>query len=241
MKQIILVSSMAIALIIAFAAGSMLQPTGIAQTSSTTDNVQRTISLSGTGIVTTSPDALTATIGVTSLELSLAEALADNNQKMTAIIDLLKSLGIADEDIQTSNFNVSVERENFNGPITGYRVSNAVSVLIRDLDAAGSILDQAVGAGANEIYGIGFTVSERGELESQARAAAVADALSKAQELVDAAGVQLGEVLTINAFGGSGTTNEAREFDFAASESSVPLQGGQIQVRIDVEVTLAIE
>ena len=245
MKQIALVVASTLAVLMIFMLGTQFPNAGTAQSNGTThtdDGFDRTITVTGVGVILSKPDTLKADIGVVSIQKSLDEALAENNSKMAAVIAALKALGINEKDIQTSQFNVSIERQDYNGPITGYHVTNTVHVTIRDLDQAGQILDEAVKAGANEIFGISFAISETEDLASQARQAAVADAKRKAEELVGAAGGRLGRVLTISTYNepvyyGNAQFSSALRLEDAA----VPLEGGELDLTMNVQVVFAIE
>lgn len=202
----------------------------------------RTISVSGAASVGVKPDVARATFGVETFLPTLQAALAENNRLMSSVIAKLKELGIADKDIQTVNFNVSVERSfdrGVPGPITGYRVSNSVRATIRQLDKVGNVIDQAIAAGANSVGGISFGVSEAGPLQSQARAKAVADAQAKAQELAKAAGIQLGPVISIVETGVSAPQPADRAF--AAPQATVPVEGGELSVSVSVQVVYGIQ
>ncbi len=245
MKQIALVVASTLAVLMVFMLGTQFPGIGTAQSNGPSTNVDesydRTITVTGEGVVVTKPDALTADIGVVSIQKSLEEALAENSTKMTAVIEALKALGVLEKDIQTSQFNVGIERQDYNGPIIGYRVTNTIHVAIRALDRAGQILDQAVKSGANDIYGVRFTISEQDDLASQARKAAVADAKLKAEELVEAAGSKLGKVLSISIYSAPVFYNDSRLFAAKEAAPSVPLETGELDMTVSVQVTFAIE
>ena len=202
---------------------------------------QRTISVTGEGTITTKPDSVQADIGVTALRNTLGEAIAENNEKMAAVIATLKDLGIAEKDIQTVRFNVELERADYNGPITGYRVSNQLHVTIRDLGRAGEILDRAIEAGANDVSAIHFATSDVAGPEKQARLAAIADAISKAREMVEAAGAKLGSVLTITTTSVNPPAYERVMFMASADVKSVPVEAGELQLQTSVQVVFGIE
>jgi hypothetical protein len=243
-KQIALTVGLALALIATFIIGSQFSGTGIAQqTVNPTNEPNRTISITGEGTISATPDALSANISVVSIERTLNEAIADNNIKMEAVIAALKALGIESKEIQTTQFNVNVEREKWDGPVTGYRVWNQVHVTTTDLDSAGTILDSAIAAGANDVNGVQFIISDREELEREARLAAIADAMSKAEEMVNAAGAQLGNVLTISSYSPN-RGYQPYEINYRAMESdaapAVPLESGELDLRVSVQLTFAI-
>jgi uncharacterized protein YggE len=162
----------------------------------------RTIALMGTGEVKAKPDLAVITVGVTKRSPTAREALTENNIAMTAVLDLLKQLGIDEKDIQTSGFSVSpayqYDNQNQQPPrIIGYDVSNQVAVILRKLEDLGSILDQVVSKGSNQIYGIGFSIANPKPLEDEARRLAIADATRKARLYAESAGVSLGQIMSI--------------------------------------------
>jgi hypothetical protein len=207
-----------------------------------TDNT-RSINVSGVGAIGAKPDIARATFGVETLQRTLEGALAENNQRMNSVIAELKKQGLAERDIQTVNFSVSAERLFNNGvpgPITGYRVSNNVRVMIRQLERVGAIIDQAIGAGANTVGGISFSINDVKSMQTQARALAVADAKAKAQELAKAAGIELGRVLTIVETGVS-VPQSAERAAISPLAQSVPIEGGELSVTVSVQIIYAIQ
>lgn len=201
--------------------------------------IQRTINVSGVGIVTAVPDVLRATIGVESENANLSEALAENNNRMTAVLAKLTELGVEDKDIQTSNFFIS-ERRDRDGNITGFFVNNNVNVTLRNLDTAGTILDEVIQAGANRVNGIQLAISDTTELLSQARALAVEDAQAKAKEFTDAAGMFLGNPITISEAGGFQGGNARVAVAEATADFSIPISAGESAVTVNVSITYAI-
>jgi uncharacterized protein YggE len=162
----------------------------------------RTLVLMGSGEVRARPDIAIITIGVTKRADTAREALTQNNSAMMQIIDHLKQAGIQTKDIQTSNFTVSpaylYDNQNRQPPkIIGYDVSNQVTATIRKLEDVGTILDQVVSKGSNQVYGIAFSIADPQPLEDQARRLAVVDALRKAKLYADSAGISLGQIVSI--------------------------------------------
>jgi hypothetical protein len=245
MKKLAPVAAIALGILLIFVLGTQFPGIVSAQNTdtgnSTANSNPRTISVSGTGVVTAKPDQLNAEIGVISVQNSLDEAMAEANSKMAAVIDALKGLGIEEKDIQTSNFTISIERATYPGPITGYQVSNTLHVTIRDLSQAGNAIDQAVKAGANDVYSVAFAVSDTTTLATQARQSAVADAMSKAHEIASAAGVQLGQVFTITTYASQPSNSYDARILYDASSSSVPVQPGELNFDADVQVIFEIK
>jgi len=207
----------------------------------------RSITVVGMGKAYGTPDVANVTIGVETSDESVQKAVDDNAAKMTDIIAALKDLGIAGKDIQTSNFSVWAEREpqrleveGAEGPVT-YRVNNQVSVKVRDLGLLGDVLDQVVAAGANNIYGIGFSVDDPTDLQAEARANAVEDARARAESLAELNGVQVGDVLSISeVITGAGPVYE-RAAAAVPYGAGAPIEPGELEVQMSVQITYAIQ
>lgn len=207
------------------------------------------VMVSGEGKVSIKPNIAIATIGVDITTANLTDATSQANTKMNAVIEKLKSLGVADKDIQTVNYNLYPITAPSKGPdssappaITGYRVSNQVRVTVRKLDDLGKLLDAAVTAGANNIYGVSFSVDDVTPYQQQARAAAIKDASDKAALIAKSAGIQLGPILSITESGAMPIPLSAPSARFSAGGATdVPIQTGEMQVTIDVAVRYSIK
>lgn len=166
------------------------------------DKMPSGITVTGTGSTKVTPDVATVTLGVQSQNERISLAVADNNRRSALVQQAVVELGVAEGDIRTTYFSVwSQPRYDEFGTLTGettYFVDNTVLVTVRDVTKLGEILQSAIDAGSNSIQGISFHVEDPTHAEDEARAEAIADAQAKAQELADAAGAQLGEVITIN-------------------------------------------
>lgn len=219
------------------------------QNAATTDQL-RTISVSGNGLAYGKPDLATVSIGIQSRSENPREAMTENNADMAALTDMLKGMGIEEKDIQTSNFSVYAQQEydnmgNPTGRIT-YHVDNTVNVTVRDINKLGDVLAQSVESGANSIYGVSFSVADQAALEADARAKAMADARSRADQLAQAAGVSVETVFSISeSYYGGGPIFYGREaYGGAAADAAaapVPVSGGQIQVSIQVNVVYTLK
>ena len=208
-------------------------------TANAAEGPNRTITVIGEGTAAASPDLARVSIGVTTSAPTATEATKENNDKMTGIINTLKDLGIADKDIQTTNYSISPEFSSQKGEtnqITGYRVSDTVQVTVRNLDKIGTVLDQVTQAGANNISGISFSIENPATLRAEARAQAFADAQARAEDLAKLGGVQLGEILSISESTGGGPVPVAN-----ALSSTAPIQPGQIEVHTQIQVIYAIQ
>jgi uncharacterized protein len=211
---------------------------------------QAHITVRGTGNVSAKPDMATIQVGVQVQNTSLATAQTDAASKMDAVMNQLKSAGIDQKDISTSQYSVEPVmnyRDNQPPEVTGYRVTNIVSVKVRDLTKAGTLIDSLVSSGANSLYGISFGFSDPSALMKQAREQAMKDAKDKAQQLASLGGVGLGAPIAIED-GGSNVpvppVPMAADAGMAAGQSKVAntaITPGEQQVTVDLAVTYAIK
>ena len=165
------------------------------QTSPASAGAQGRIVVIGEGSVSAVPDYAQIIGGVTTQGKSVNEAAAANSKIMAAITAALLNAGIVQKDIQTSRFAIQPDYTPSPVKISGYEVSNQVTVKIRDLDKAGDILERMVGAGATNVGNIQFQHNDPSKLLDQARDAAVADAKRKAEVYAKASGITLGRVV----------------------------------------------
>ncbi len=225
-------------------AGSILNP-ALAQSQET--KMPRTISLIGHGETRIAPDMANVTVGVLKQAATAAEALAANTAAMTAVMTALKSAGIEAKDIQTSNFMVAPRYDygdNTQAPrLTGYDVSNNLTIAVRKIAQLGGLLDTLVSAGSNQINGISFQVSKPDQALDQARREAAEDATRKAKLYASAMQLKLGDVLSIS----EGVNYSPpvpmmmKSMRGAAEMSSdVPVSGGEQTLAIDVNITWEI-
>jgi uncharacterized protein YggE len=202
---------------------------------------KRTLSLSATGMVKTTPDKVDITTGVTSEGQTASAALDKNTQAMTRVVEGLKDAGIAPKDIQTTNFSVSpIYEKKTKGQaafITGYRVANAMHITVHDTDTLGDILDKVVSLGANQIGSISFGVSEPEALKDEARKQAMGKAIADAKLYAEAAGVELGPVLTITEENGGYVPRYAEPAAPASMAKDVPIEAGTATVQVRLRVT----
>ena len=205
----------------------------------------RTITVNGQGEASAAPDMAILSIGVQSEGATAAEALRQNSADMSSAIATLKDLGVEDRDLQTSGLSINPRydyQSNRNvRRLIGYTASNTLTVKLRDLDNAGGVIDAAVQSGANSIGGISFTFSNPKPLMDTARRNAVADARAKAELLTEAAGVNLGQVITIQ--GGHTSSPSPRPMMMrmeAAADSSVPIEAGESSISANVTIVYEI-
>lgn len=210
----------------------------VANGQSTESGTPSGITVTGTGSVKAAPDRADFSFGVETQGSTADEALAANNAAVQKVIDALKAAGIATADIQTQQVSVSPRYGSDNQKITGYSAVNTVNATIRKLADAGSIVDAAVKAGANQVYGPTLSISEQSGLYQDALKMSLDDARTKAKTIADAAGVSLGRVVNIV----EGTAGAPIPFATgeAASDQAAPIEPGLQEIQASLTVTFAI-
>jgi uncharacterized protein len=202
------------------------------------------ITVSGEATVSVAPDQAQIEAGVASDAKTAREASEANNAAMSKVLLALKGAGIAEKDYQTSRLSLQPQyAPNRSGPspIVGYRASNRVTVRIREVGKLASVIDVLVGAGANDIGGINFTVSNASKLLDEARERAVADARRKAEIYAKAAGVALGAPLSISEEGAPGPVLYRAKVASAGMAVSAPVAQGEETLQVNVSVSWAIK
>lgn len=208
------------------------------------------VAVTGEGIARLAPDMAIVTLTVLRQDKTADAALDANNAAMTEVLAAMQTEGIENSDLQTSNFSIDPQlvypRQDGNTPsepqIVGYRVSNTLTVRIKDLSKLGTILDKAVSLGVNQGGQIRFSNTDPSAAISEARKQAVLDALEKAKTLTAAAGVELGRITKID---------EQRraprpvpmmraEAAMASAPGAVPVASGENQYTVTVDVTFEL-
>ena len=157
-----------------------------------------TLSVVGSGSVTTTPDTARLSAGVTTQGSKASEAMDANAKKMERVIKALKDAGIATNDLQTEFVSVGPRYDDAGQAITGYTATNSVSAVVRGLSDVGDVIDAAVAAGANNVNGPSLFRDDQDKLYRDALEEAVADAREKAAALARAAGVTLGAIRSLD-------------------------------------------
>ena len=208
------------------------------------------VHVTGTGKVSAMPDLAVLSLGVEAIEPTVVEARTVAAQAMESLVARLRSLGVDESDIRTSFFNIQPQYQFFEREqrLTGYRVTNQLTVEIRDLDLVGPVIDGAVEAGgdASRINSVSFTIEDGSALADEARTLAVQDAVSKAGQFAEAADFTLGNVLFITELGGNVFPREELRFADGAvsSQSSLPpttIIAGEMDVTVSVQMVFGIE
>lgn len=225
--------------------GDQNSSTGGEAPGASTEGVTRTITVGAVGEVELRPDTAQVQLGVQVRRPSAAEALDAANTKAQTLIDALIASGVAEDDLQTSSVWLYPEYDDEGREVTGYNAGNQLSVVLRDLESAGETIDTVAGFVGEEVTigGISFYVDDTTAGQTQARAAAMVDAERRAQEYADAAGVELGQILSISEVSSATPSPLYYESaaDAAGAESSrVPLQTGTQTYTLNVTVVYAM-
>jgi uncharacterized protein len=205
-----------------------------------------TISVSGQGKTTLTPDRYSFSVGVQTIAPTVDDAVRENNQRVANVIAALKKAGATEQEIRTSNFSIFPQQvyEQGQAPrITGYQVSNNVAVTRDKIADAGKLLQAAVNAGVNVSSGLQFEVSDPARGRDQGLRAAYEDAHAKASVLAQAAGRTLGRALSITE--GSAPVAPPRPYAMAAmaaraDTAEVPVEAGTQETVYSVSVVFEL-
>jgi uncharacterized protein YggE len=228
LRYVLLISGV---LLVAAAIAGVAQPSkgGAANTSSTT------ITVTGNGTVNAVPDKASWDFGVQVNAATASDAISKDNEQANAIIAALKNAGIPDSDIQTSSVSLWPQTSSDGQTITGYQASNDVTVT-SSIEKAGSLVDAATGAGANNVNGPNLSVGDQSTYYAQALKLAVADAKTQADAIAAASGLTLGGILHIS--NESSTPSPIMYNDaLAAGKAATPIEAGSQQIQASVTVT----
>lgn len=203
-----------------------------------------TITVSGYGEANAAPDAASVDIGIEIVGENVPSAFAEANTILRRIVEAVSALGIAAEDIRTSNLSIYGD-SGFGGgmemmSVRQFRVSNTVNIVVRDISKIEAVLDAAIAAGATNVYGLNFILSNPSAVEQEARVAAMADARARAEQLAAIVGAQLGDAIIISEGGLSGVFPQARGFDMAMGSGGAFVSPGQSSVSVSVQVTYTL-
>ncbi|MET0339882.1 MAG: SIMPL domain-containing protein [Polyangiales bacterium] len=226
----------------------------------------------GTGEAKAAPDVARSSIGIEVRNESAEAATGEANERMAAVIAAIKGAGVADGDVRTHDFSIQFERD-FTPPQPVvqvqtappgkgaravpatptpptppeprgiYRVSNTVEVTVRDIAKVSQVLTAATRAGANNVWGVSFELSDRAPLHQKARAQAIANARRDAEELAKLTGVKLGRIVSIDDQAeGGGQPVYARSVALAKSaDTAVPIEQGELTVTHQVRIVYALD
>ncbi|MBI6629835.1 SIMPL domain-containing protein [Pontibaca sp. S1109L] len=209
------------------------------------DDMKRHISVTGEGQVEATPDMVTLSLGVTHEADEAADAMSQTSDAVAQILARLTGMGLEQRDVQTRSLTLNPvwsnqpETKPRRSEITGYVASNIVIVRVRNMDKLGGILDAVVADGANTFNGLSFGLQEPDALADKARKQAVADGRAKAELLAQAAGVKLGQVISITDQDRGQPMPRMMEMS-AMRDSGVPVASGEVTIDASVSMIFAI-
>ena len=177
-----------------------------------------TITVVGKSGMEATPDVAKVSLGVSSRAATPRIAREENTAAINATLAALAEMGIEEKDIQTTNMNMWNNYDS-NGNLTGYRMSTDLTVYVRDITKAGDVVDAAIAAGANELNGVSYLLSNEDEMYNTALADAIALARTKAEVLAEAAGKTVGQVKKVDETSRAVAT--VRNYDEAAANPDV--------------------
>lgn len=234
--------------VIAIAAAALARPVR-AQEQLTGIHVQ------GRSVIAARPDIALITMGANVRRPTAGEAFARSEELVAALTATLRANGVAEADIQTRQFSLSAEYGRPSGdgpaPIVGWRAVHTVAVKVRDFSRIGKTIDDGVGAlgGDALLQGISFAIEDTDALAARARASAIADARSKAEEIASRAGVRAGRLIYIRETSSPPPTPDRKEATAVAAPSlaagqagfAADISPGELTISVTVEAIFAIE
>lgn len=206
----------------------------------------RSITVPGVGRVVVEPDVASIRLGVNVMAETAGAARESAAQTMSAVLAAVLAQDVARRDVRTELVTLGpvTDYSSETGPrITGYQVINSMSVTLRDLERAGALIDAALGAGASTLDSLEFRLDDSHPAEQRARAAAIEDARGRAETIAAAAGVMVGEVLTVTESergGGPIPFLPARGLMMESARADTPVEGGSQEIVVSVVATFAI-
>lgn len=209
----------------------------------------RTVTVSAEGKVNAKPDIAQIRLSVVSKGQTVKLVSSQNNEKMNAVINAVKGLGVEAKDILTSQYDLNPDYDWTSGgrKFLGYTLTQEITVKVRKLENVDEVLDSAVKSGANEVGGLTFDIDDAGGVKKEAREKAFATAKEKAVDMARAAGVSLGRVVTFSE-DFSAPAVSYRNFAMDAKAMAVPeeasgasVEPGSKEMTVNVSVTYEIQ
>lgn len=227
-------------------AGAQTPPPGGSFNMPPTSSIQpeTTITLTGRGSVAHAPDIAMISLGVQVEAETAATAMAQQAERMNAVMAAVRASGIADRDIQTSNLSLNPVYDypqNQRPRLRAYNASNQVMIRVRDLKNLGKALDAVVKAGGNTINGVSFSIDKPEPLQNQARVSAIKDAAARAELYAQAVGYKVKRIVTISEqeyYQPPMPAPMMARMEMAAD--STPVSGGEVEIASTVSVTFEL-
>ncbi|KKW30411.1 MAG: hypothetical protein UY72_C0013G0021 [Candidatus Uhrbacteria bacterium GW2011_GWD2_52_7] len=202
-----------------------------------------TINVSATGKASAVPDIATVDLGVTVTSTTANSAQDQNTEKMNALVDAMKGLGIEEADLQTSSYSVNPQY-NYNvspAVVTGYEASQTLTVTIRDNTKIGTVIETAGNNGATDVGSLYYEFEDDSAVLAEARDEAIADARNQAEVIAEAMGANLGSIVSYSEYSGGGDYYRSFASAELADGATAPnIQVGEDEVELNVSMTYAI-
>jgi uncharacterized protein YggE len=202
------------------------------------------IIVTGEGVVKATPDQAWVQIGAESRSKVSKEAQQRNAEVMTAVQQKISAFAIPKDAIKTVAVDLQPEFDYANGKQTlrGYVARNTIEVRVDELNKVGDVLDAAVASGAATIHGLRFDVKARSDVEQTALQAAVKNAIAKAQALATGSQRAIDRILRIEEVSGGQPVPMMKQFSMAArADASTPVAPGELEIRAQVRLSVAIK
>ena len=208
-----------------------------------------TLSITGQGKTTLSPDKATISIAVETMSDKASDAVKDNSEKTNKVIEVIKSSLGKNDKVSTAGYSLSpvyeYSSETKKSEFKGYRAANHIIVETRDLKGLGQLIDSTAEAGANKIDSLTFDSTQREQYKKEALELAVKDAKSTAETVAGAAGVKLVKILSIRPVYDIPIPvyrdYELRSKMAVAESSPTPIEPGELTVNASVTMVFEIE
>ena len=206
------------------------------------------ILVSGSGVASAEPDLALINLGVQVLSPSVGEALNTANSSLESILQVLANYDVDENDTQTRYFNINTQYDYSNDgapEVTGYQVTNELSVRVRNLDTLGELITDVVEAGGNpvRVNGISFAIEDTSALEDEALAQAIADAKARAERMAELSGVTLGNLVSVSQAGGGASPALPAAFAAESMARSAPtaIRTGDLEITINIQALYTIK
>ena len=205
-----------------------------------------TLTMNGVGSAQIAPDMAEITLGVITEAKDAAKAHGDNAAQAARVQAAVKALGVAERDIQTTHYDFSPiydVKDNGRSVTTGYTVTNAIVVKVRNLANVGKVIDAALANGANRVDSLEFSASDPSAAKDAALADAARDARSKADAVARALGVRIVRILNVYADAQSPAPRNFMPMMMAkeAYDAGTPISAGELSFEASVNISYVIE
>jgi uncharacterized protein YggE len=227
---------------------------GTAPLAADTISLAHTITVDGEATIYVDPDHASIDFGVDTQATTVSDALRQNNEKMNSVLAALRGTGLANADIQTTQFSINPQHPLVKGSsyqqydysiVSGYQVTNKITVTVSDMAKVGAIVDAAANAGANSSNSVVFEIKNREELLDKARAQAMRNAKHKAEMMANAVGAEVGPLITVG-------NNAVQSMEFERAPMAPPppppppvpgtsILPGQLSVSANVTAVFALK